>query len=296
MHILPRLPCQRFVSRAAAGLCAAGVLCAPFSSAHAPSASPAAWEQELAAARVLQTAAALAPPADAGTNRARQEHLAQVYRDLAARYPLQSAVQQAAGDYLESAGERASATRYWQRAVLLDHHDAAGAAALGSAALDRGDVRAACADFSRAVAARPDIARYHSEFGNVLYLFRHDLADPPGAAGSEAAMVASLEQFRLAASLAPLDTTLAEAYAQTFYMLAQPDWDRALAAWEKVRRLEEPQTDFANTHLARVSLRLGKADQAESYLRALQDPRFNGLKAKLHAQAMKLRQQQGQVP
>jgi tetratricopeptide (TPR) repeat protein len=299
MHIPPRLPCQHLVARIAAVLCLAGAFGPALpgqTQTPAPAASPPAWEQELAAARVLQTAAAAAPPGNADAARARQERLAQLYRGLAAKYPLQSDVQQAAGDYLESTGAREQATLYWQRALSLDPQDAPGAAALANAALDRGDVRTARDDFQRAVAARPHDSRYHFDLGNVLYLFRHDLADPPGTAGSAAAMVDALEQFRLAAALAPLDPTLAEAYAQTFYMLAPPDWEGALAAWEKVRQLEGPQTDFANAHLARVSLRLGKADQADGFLHAMHDPRFDGLKANLHAQAMKLRQQQGQVP
>jgi tetratricopeptide (TPR) repeat protein len=300
MHIPLRLPCQRFVSLTAAALFQAGLLCWPvlpaWTQTRAPAASPPAWEQELAAARVLQTAAALAPSGDAGAARVRQERLGQLYRDLAAKYPLQSAVQQAAGDYFEGSGAREAAVPYWQRAISLNPQNAAGAAALGNAALDRGDVRAARDDFQRAVTAQPGDSRYHFDLGNVLYLFRHDLADPPGAAGSEAAMVAALEQFRLAAALAPLDPSLAEAYAQTFYMLAQPNWVRALAAWQKVRLLEGQQADFANAHLARVSLRLGKADQADGFLQAMHDPRFDGLKANLHGQAMKLRQQPAPAP
>ena len=54
--------------------------------------------------------------------------------------------------------------------------------------------------------------------------------------------------------------------------------------------LSGKSTDFANSHLARISLRMNRPEEADAYLALIQDPKFAGLKAKLHAQAAKLSQ------
>jgi tetratricopeptide (TPR) repeat protein len=298
MHILPRFPCQRFAWIVSACLAWGCLLFVPARPALAQPPPPAAapepptWQRELAAAHVLQTAAALTSAKDPAAGRAQQERLAQLYRALAEKYPAEPAVQRAAGDYFNASNERDLAVPYWQRAETLDPRDGASAQALGAAALTRGDVLEARNQFQRAVDAAPGEAAYHFDLANVLYLFRHQLAEAGGGAQAEASMVDSLEQYRLAADLAPSDAALAQAYAETFYTLAKPDWQAALAAWEKVRQLDAPQTDFANGNLARISLHLGRPDETDKYLDAINDPGFAGLKATLHGKAAALRQQQ----
>jgi tetratricopeptide (TPR) repeat protein len=272
-------------------LCAGGGLAA-FPQTPAPSPTPPAWQTDLAAAHAIQTAASAAPSGDPTAADARQNRLAEMYRELAAKYPGVNPVQRAAGDYFDEIGSTDIAVDYWQRAEMLDPKDAVSAEALGSAALARGDVREAQKQFQHAVDANPGEATYHFDLANVLYLFRHQVADPPGAEGSEAALVSSLAQFRAAADLAPLDARLAQAYAETFYLLAKPDWSSALAAWQRVLALNASNPDFANGNLARVSLHLGRADDADKYLDAIRDPRFGDMKAKLHAQAASLREHQ----
>ncbi len=78
---------------------------------------------------------------------------------------------------------------------------------------------------------------------------------------------------------------LAQAYAETFYLLPKPDWLAALAAWKSVLALSGTNTDFANGHLARVSLRLRRPDDADAFLAQIHDPSFASLKTKLHQQA-----------
>ena len=82
---------------------------------------------------------------------------------------------------------------------------------------------------------------------------------------------------------------LAQAYAETFYVFAKPDWLQALAAWETVRALSGEKTDLPDSHLARISLRLGRPDAASGFLARIHDPQFDGLKAKLLQQANRQR-------
>jgi tetratricopeptide (TPR) repeat protein len=237
-------------------------------------AAPPAWQQDLNALRVVETAASLTPGDDAP---ARARKLAQLYRDLAAKYPDENAVQRACGDYFAQAGDRDAAVNFWRRAQALDPHDARSADALGSVALARADVREAAREFQLAVDAAPDEANYHFELANVLFLFRHQLGD-------QNALSSALEHFRRASELAPNDRRLALAYAETFDIFPAPDWDAALLAWQKVRALSAPATDFADSHLARIHLRQGRLEDARHDLDAIHDPRFDSLKAKFLSQ------------
>ncbi len=83
----------------------------------------------------------------------------------------------------------------------------------------------------------------------------------------------------------PEDGGIARAYAETFYGVPQPDWAEALAAWKHVRTLTADAPDFANGHLARVSLRLGLPEQAETYLDLIHDPAFASVVDTLRRQA-----------
>jgi tetratricopeptide (TPR) repeat protein len=235
-------------------------------------AAPPAWQQDLNAVRLVQTTASLSQ----GDAAARSRKLAQLYRDLAAKYPEENAVQRACGDYFAQAGDRDAAVSYWRRAQALDPRDARSADALGSVALAQADVSEAAREFQLAVDAEPNDANYHFELANVLYLFRHQLGYPN-------ALSSALEHFRRASELAPNDRRLALAYAETFDIFPAPDWDAALAAWQKVRALSAPATDFADSHLARISLCMDRLDDARHYLDAIHDPKFDSLKAKFLA-------------
>ncbi len=271
---------------------AAGWMClAPAAAAQNPGSTPPPWQRDLDAARILQAAVALAPAADPAADADRRQHLGQLYDHLVTRYPDQAEVQRAAGSYYEQDARPDLALTCWQRAVTLDPRDAETLHALGSLFLQQGRVRDASGAFQRAVDTRPDVAIYHADVGNVLYLFRRELLDPPGRPDETAALTEALGHFRRASELAPGDMKLAQAYAETFYLLPKPDWTAALTAWKSVLALSGTDTDFANGHLARVSLRLRRPDDADAFLSQIRGPSFAGLKTKLHQQADALRAQ-----
>ena len=263
--------------------------------AHAPAAdnpgsAPPPWQRDLDAARILQAAVALVP-ADPVADAERRQRLGQLYDHLVAQYPDRAEVQRAAGDYYEQNARPDFALACWQRAVALDPHDAATMHDMGSLFLQGGRVRDAYGQFQRAVDTQPGVAAYHFDLANVLYLFRRELLDPPGRPDEKAALTEALGHFRRASELSPGDIKLAQAYAETFYMLPTPDWPGALAAWKSVLALSGTNTDFANGHLARVSLRLRRPDDADAFLAQIHDPLFADLKNKLHQQATAQRAQ-----
>ncbi len=250
----------------------------------APDPPPPPWQNDLTAARAMQVSFALAPAKNAAEEKARAMRLADVYRELAKKYPTSSSLQLAVGDGLAELDSPEAGVSYWQSAASLDPQNAEAADALGSAYLRVNHVRAAFEQFQRAVEARPDVARYHTALANVLFLFRHELHSLPALPDDQAVLRLALEHFRRAAELSPGDLPLAKAYAETFYAFAQPDWAQALAAWQAVLTLSGSDTDFANSHLARISVRMGRKEAAEAYLASIRTPAFNGLKANLTKQ------------
>ena len=253
--------------------------------AEGPAPTPPAWERDLETARILQTALALAPAADPSVDTDRRQRLGNLYDQLLSCYPEQAKIQQAAGAYYEQDGQTDRAISCWQHAETLDPHDAATANTLGSLFLKNARVSEACEQFERAVAVQPNMAAYHFDLANVLYLFRKQLLRPPSRPDEHSALIEALEHFRRASELSPGDLRLAQAYAETFYIFPDPDWQQAVAAWKTVLGLSGGDTDFANGQLARVSQLSGNRADMESYLGRIHSPAFDPMKAKLRQKA-----------
>ncbi len=249
---------------------------------------PPDWQNELNALRLSDAAIVLLPPARAAGAADTDRRLDELFRGLAAHYPGEAAVRKAAGDHFWRRDDPETAVAEWEAAQTLDPTDAETASALGNARLRNGQTREACGQFRRAVAARPEVARYHFELANVLYLFRHQLTGLPGLPDERTTAREALAQLRLARDLAAGNVEFARAYAETFYGVPDPDWPEALDAWEHVRALSADAPDFALGHLARVSLKLGRPDEARKYLDMIHDPRFTDLQAKLRQQLQTL--------
>ena len=258
--------------------------------------APPPWQRDLDAARILQATLAVTPATDPAVDEARRQRLGQLYAQLLAHYPEQPEVQKAAAIYYDEAGQHDPALLCWQHAAALDPHDAATADALGAEWLRLGRVPEAAAQFDRAVDIQPDVAAYHTDLANVLYLFRKELLSPPARPDEQSVLREALEHFRRAAELSPASLPLAQAYAETFYIFAHPDWEQALAAWKAVLTLSGQNTDFANGHLARVSLRLRRPEDMETYLGRIHSPGFDGLKVKFRQQAAAMRTPNAATP
>lgn len=238
-----------------------------------------AWQNELNAARLLSAAA----------DETKQAELGKIFRDLAAKYPASAAVQKACGEHFWNTSEPDDALPFWLAAQALAPEDAELASSLGAAFLRLARPKEAAAQFRRSVAATPENAWGHFELATTLSLFRHEL-------DGEESLRQALAEYRRAAELAAGDRRLAQAYAETFYLLAQPDWETALAAWLTVRQLSGDRSDFSNVHLARISLNLGCPENARAYLDQLKDPAFLPVRDKLRARADQLQRNSSSNP
>ena len=301
MNTAPRDACQTCLSLSlyqALGRAAASLLAGILSivaghvdaqpPAPSPPGTPPAWQQELDAARLLEASLLVAPAKDPAEAASRNERVARLYQGLADKYPDRAAVQKACGESAWRRGNAGDALPALRRAEALDPADADTADALAEVNVQLGRMKDATAQYRLAIRLSPNDPRYHFAFANVLYLFRHELIEPPALPDDRAVLTESLGEFRRAAELAPRDLGYAQAYAETFYTLPQPDWEQARTAWKAVLALSGANTDFANSHLARISLRLKRPEDVENYLSLIHDPAFAGLKASFHIQAAKL--------
>jgi tetratricopeptide (TPR) repeat protein len=146
-------------------------------------------------------------------------------------------------------------------------------------ALANGDVRRAAELYTQACASAPEMARLHFDLGNILFLFRHDLVDA-ALPDAESLITKALSHYAEACRLAPQNVDFARGHAETFYGVAKPDWNAALAAWQHLLDIS-PDKDFARANLATVHLKLGQKDKAREYVAQMSSPEFALRKARL---------------
>jgi tetratricopeptide (TPR) repeat protein len=262
--------CPRQLTPLAAAFLAIGLMLTPVSAAP-----PEATVREELQAAELMTAALFAR--DAGTEELRK--MERIYADLAKKYPGDATVKNAQGEFLWSTGEHTRAVEVWLAAERIDPKSAVVLDHLGGAFLAAGDAKKAAAYYARATQSAPDNAAYHYNYANVAFLFRHELLN---AAHPDAASVLlhALSHFADASRLAPLNPEYARAYAETFYIVPNPDWRTALQAWQHFYNVT-PGKDFALLNLARVHMKLGDKPEARKNLDQIQSAEFDRLKKRL---------------
>ena len=207
----------------------------------------------------------------------------QIYYQVVRDHPESASAQNALATFLWRNGKPKAAIEHWRTAQRLEPDNGEAANSLGGAYLRMGRVREAAAYFLLAIRCESSNPDYHFDLANVEFLFRHDLA---AAWNTDSAKLLerSLSEFREATRLAPDDRTFAQAYAETFYVMPEPDWREAQAAWQHYLELS-PNRNFAYLQLARVSLKQRNKNETLSFLDKISDSKFSGVKEKLRKQA-----------
>ena len=212
-------------------------------------------------------------------------HVEQIYYQLVRDHPQSAPAQNALAAFLWKNGKAESAIEHWRTAQRLDPENGEAANSLGSAYLRMGRVRAAAEEFLWAVRSESDNPEYHLDLGNVEFLFRRDLTAAWKIDSAEL-LKRALFQFREASRLAPTDPEYAQAYAETFYGMPNPDWKEAQRAWQHFLELSTNRNrTFAYLQLARVTVKQHKKAEALSFLDKISDPRFSEVKEKVRKQA-----------
>jgi tetratricopeptide (TPR) repeat protein len=210
----------------------------------------------------------------------------QIYYQLVRDNPHSVPAQNALGAFLWNNGNPEGAIEHWRTAQRLQPDNGEAANRLGGAYLRMGRVRQAATQFSLAVRCENSNPDYHFDLANVEFIFRHDLAAAWKVDSAEL-LRRALFEYREASRLAPLDRQYAGAYAETFYVMPNPDWKEAQLAWQHYLELSTNRS-FAYLQLARVSLKQHNKAEALSFLDKIPEASFSVVKEKLRKQAEEL--------
>lgn len=234
-------------------------------------------EDELRALQLLQ----LAFPAEDAAARAKIEA---AYTRLLDRSPESSPARNAYAAFLFEIGETTRALPMWQDTLRRQPDNAEAAFQLGHATLTHGGTSEALGLLARAAASVEATPFQIHSYANALYLFRHEAP----ARTSAAALEESLAQFERASRLEPANLDYARGYAETFFALPHPDWERAHQAWTRVVKMTPENDDAIRFHLlqaARSALKANHPAAALNFLDRLPADRPGKVADRLREQA-----------
>lgn len=187
------------------------------------------------------------------------------------------------GSFLCDIQEEEEGVKWWLKAQDLDPKNAAVRNNLANHYSHDGDPKRAIEEYEAAIQIQPSEPTYYFNMGNVMYLFRKETAESKNWTEDEV-FEHSLDSLRRARDLEPANYDYAYAYAETFYGVKTPNWQRALDAWDYCLKLNITplQRDQIYTHLARINIRLGKIKKARDYLDQVKSEQWQDLRQRLN--------------
>jgi tetratricopeptide (TPR) repeat protein len=139
--------------------------------------------------------------------------------------------------------------------------------------------------FRAAIKLDPDEPLYHYQLGTLLHEARDDFIKS-GDWTRQQIDDASHQAFQRAAELAPSRIEFVYRYAESFYDLNPPDWDKALQVWADLENKEPSLVgrELIRLQAANVLIKQGKFDPARVLIGTVTDPALAIQKQKLVAQ------------
>ena len=200
--------------------------------------------------------------------RRRFEQIVREYESIIADNPQEVEPLLLFGKFLAWFGDREGAHTQFLRAQRIAPRTAVVQQQLGAYYAEEGDFNSALAFYLRAVELAPDEPAYHTDLGELLYVFS------PGFIADELFTPElvdemKLEAFTRAAELSGDDLIPQFRLGQAFYDVDSPPWERALTHWEQLyrRTLSPTQRDAVRLHRARALFALERYDEAETIAR-----------------------------
>lgn len=188
------------------------------------------------------------------------------------------------GLFLRDGGMNAKALTLFEHADALNPNLAVVKNELGNFAAEAGRPLDARPYFEAALRLAPTEPLYHYQLGTLLYEARDDFLK---SGESRARLDQAMQNaFRRAAELAPDNVAFAYRYAESFYDLATPRWDEALALWQALEKRVDPGVarQTIRLHEANVLIKDEKFAAAEAVLNTVTEKVLAGQKEKLVAQ------------
>lgn len=233
----------------------AAIFCVSLRAVSAPANEQDSAKAELAKLKV-DTAALIARNAPAQD----WEKLGAEYAALAQRFPKNAAVLDAHGEFLWGMNAHDRAMQQWLAGEKVETNNASILVHLAGAYMSLGNSKSSLDYYLRAAEAEPGNAQVHFSAANIACLFRHDV----GRTEAECFTLA-LKHFAEAHRLAPKNADYARGYAETFYLVPDPDWQTALKVWKSYINLV-PEKNFGLINLTRVHMKIGDAKSARACL------------------------------
>jgi tetratricopeptide (TPR) repeat protein len=205
--------------------------------------------------------------AAAGMSGAQLQRVENGFKRFLNEHPKHTRAMVAYGVFLYERGRMEEALRWWQKAIATDPREAYAYNELANHYGHTGRVQDALRYYEKAMGLEPTEPVFRFNWATQCVMYRKDSAALYGWDADEI-FRRCLEQFRNARDLAPEDFSFSSAYAETFYLAKNADWQQARDAWEFCLRqpLDEAQRQYVYGHLVRVCVRLDRRDEARQWL------------------------------
>ena len=153
---------------------------------------------------------------------------------------------------------------------------------LGNYLAEEGEPVVAANYFIAAIRLAPDEPLYHFQLGTLLAEARDDFLK--SGQWTRPQLDRTMQQaFKRASELAPKNFAFAYRYAQSFYDLAEPQWEEALKVWGALEDQASPglEKETLRLHAANILIKQKKFDQARLLLATVTAEPLTGQKQKL---------------
>ena len=177
------------------------------------------------------------------------------------------------GKLLRTVGKDDTAYYVFLRADAIDSEIAVVHQHIGNYLAERGAFAEALARLKKAIELSPETALYHYQFGLFLSRYRDALVEK-GLYDRAEIDAHMLEAFEQAAKLEPENRDFQFRYAEAFYDVVEPDWNRALEIWEALQSTAqyERETAAITLHRAKVLSAMGRYPEARRLAESVEDP------------------------
>ena len=207
------------------------------------------------------------PSFDEQNFRGKMQDLVFDYESYLKKYPDLAAGYAAYGVLLGKIDMRRQSSALLLKANQLDPNLPLVKNQLGNYLAEEGKPLEAANYFLAAIKLDPNEPLYHYQLGTLLTEARDDFLKS-GNWPRPALDRAMHEAFRRAAELAPDRIEFTYRYGESFYDLANPDWDEALKVWGALEQHLQPglEQETVRLHAANILIKQGKFDHARALL------------------------------
>jgi tetratricopeptide (TPR) repeat protein len=234
---------------------------------------------------LLEEATKENPNFDEANFRLQIEQVCRGYEELLRANPKFAAGYAAYGYLLGKLDQKKQSIGMLLKANQLDPDQALVKNQIGNYLAEEGRPLEALPYYMAALKIAPNEPLYHYQLGTLLYEARDEFLKS-GEWRQEAIDKSIHEAFQKAAELAPDRIEFTYRYAESFYHLEPPDWDRALQAWStlEIKAPTAIERETMRLHAANVLIKQGKTVEARGVLDTITESALAKPKEKLVAE------------